>query len=67
MACSQPPILDTLTSPTNAGIELLLRQRLRLARRIVEDELNSSSGEVVAAVFEQLCYRCDGQNDQMAH
>lgn len=67
MACSQPPILATLTSPTNAGIELLLRQRLRLARRIVEDELNSSCGEVVAAVFEQLCYRCDGQNDQMAH
>ncbi|WP_026382272.1 hypothetical protein [Achromobacter xylosoxidans] len=67
MPASQLPSLESLTSPTDARIELLLRKRLRLARRIVEDEIGSADSGVVAVVFEQLCFRCDGHSDQLAH
>ncbi|WP_241132623.1 hypothetical protein [Achromobacter insuavis] len=67
MAATQLPSFDALTSNADAGVELLLRKRLRLARRIVEDEIGSTDGGVVAVVFEQLCFRCDGHSDQLAH
>lgn len=61
------PDLEALATPGEAGIELLLRKRLRQARRIAESETGSACGELVAVVFEQLCFRCDGLVDQVAH
>lgn len=52
--------MDAVEQPNDyAAIERQLRNRLRLAQRIVVEETGSSAAEIVATVFEQLCFRYD--------
>lgn len=56
-------------SSTDAYIELWVRRRLRHARQIVEAELGEVPGEVLAAVFEQMCFHAQQPvgTQQLAH
>lgn len=64
-------VLDNLdgTEPAivYSAIERQLRNHLRLAQRIALEETGADSPQVVAAVFEQLCFRYDEANPPVTH
>jgi len=50
-----------------SAIERQLRNRLRLAHRMVMEETGAEAPQVVAAVFEQLCFRYDEAHPPLTH
>ncbi|MNU43050.1 hypothetical protein D3C71_318260 [compost metagenome] len=64
-------VLDNLDGTEPAivytAIERQLRNRLRLAHRIALEETGAGAPEVVAALFEQLCFRYDEANPPVTH